>query len=161
MVPQIPSRDRAEEEAMSSLKAAEKLEYLKMVPLFQTLTKRQLNAIAKKTYQQTIDAGKTIAAQGEAGHEFFIIVDGVARVEKNGKLVRTLSQGGYFGEIALLDGKARTASVVADGEVHLLCVNKTSFTQLLDDVPGLQDRVLSSLCKYLRNAEKALSEKKK
>jgi len=140
------------------LKAGDKLGYLKMVPLFQTLSQKQLKSVAQKTYQETIPAGSPIAKQGTPGNEFFIIVDGVARVEQDGKLVRTLSQGGYFGEIALLDGRLRTASVLADTEVQLLCVNKSSFRQLLDDVPGLKDKVILALSKYLRAASESVHD---
>ncbi len=63
--------------------------------------------------------------------------------------------GDFFGEISLIDREPRTATVIAETDMTLLIVHKTSFGQLLDTIPGLQKKMLVSLCKYLRRAEKA------
>ena len=87
--------------------------------------------------------------QGKTGWEFIFIVDGKARVEKDGKVIRQLSGGDFFGEIALIDRKPRTATVTAETDMTVLIVHKTSFDHLLDTIPGLQKKILISLCDYL------------
>jgi len=96
-----------------------------------------------------------LAEQGKIGWEFIFIVEGKARVEKNGKVIRQLSGGDFLGEISLIDGEPRTATVIAETDMILLVVNKTSFDHLLDKVPGLQRKILISLCSYVRRAEKS------
>jgi len=146
---------------MSRLTQADKLGYLKLCPLFQGLSNRQLGQVAGKTFQEVIPPGKAIVKQGSMGQGFFVVMDGVVRFEKNGKLLATRSQGAYFGEISLLDGRPRTASVIADTEVQLLCVTKAAFRELLDGVPGMKDKIILSLCRYLRMAEESLSGSRK
>lgn len=82
-----------------------------------------------------------------------LIVDGRARVEKDGKVISRLAPGDYFGEVSLIDGGPRIATVIAETKLSLLVVHKRSFDHLLDTVPGLQKKILVSLCKYLRQAE--------
>jgi len=105
----------------------------------------------------SIKAGKVLAKQGTIGLEFIFIVEGKAKVEKNGKVIRRLSADDYFGEISLIDGEPRTATVIAETDGTLLLVHKRSFNHLLDTIPGLQEKMLISLCKYLRRAEKAIN----
>jgi len=122
----------------------EKIAVLKTVPLFSDLSKRQL-----------MDAGQVLAKEDEKGADFFLIVEGKARVKKGRKTIRTLNSGDYFGEISLIDGEPRTASVIAETDMNLLFVNHKSFEHLLETVPGLQKKIMVSLCTYLRRAEKA------
>lgn len=143
---------------MKNLNKAEKIAFLKLSPLFQDLSKRQLGLIAQKSYQETVKAGRTIIKQGAIGKQFSVIADGVVRVEKDKKFIRSMSQGAYFGEISLFDGRPMSATVVAETEVHLLCVNKTSFRKLMDSVPGLKDKLILSLCKYIRSSDELMDK---
>jgi len=102
-----------------------------------------------------VEAGRVLAQQEKKGWEFIFIVEGQARVEKDGKVIRQLSEGDFFGEISLIDGEARTATVTAETDMTLLVVHKASFDHLLDKVPGLQRKILVALCNYIRRAEKA------
>ncbi len=134
----------------------QKIDLLKKVPLFSNLSQRHLREISKHADQVQVATGKVLAQQGKTGWEFIFIVDGKARVEKNGKVIRRLSGGDFFGEIALIDGKPRTASVTAEADMTVLIVHKTSFNHLLDTIPGLQKKILISLCDYLRRAEETM-----
>ncbi len=136
-------------------RSSQKMDLLKKVPLFSTLSKRHLGDIAKHTDQVQVETNRVLVQQGKPGWEFIFIVEGKARVEKDGKVIRQLSQGDFFGEISLIDGEPRTSTVIAETTMTLLIVHKTSFDQLLDTIPGLQKKMLVSLCKYLRRAEKA------
>ena len=136
-------------------RSSQKMDLLKKVPLFSSLSKRHLREIAKHAEQVQVGGERVLAQQGKKGWEFIFIVDGKARVEKDGKIIRQLSEGDFFGEISLIDGEPRTATVISDTDMTLLVVNKTSFDHLLNTTPGLQRKILISLCQYLRRAEKA------
>jgi CRP-like cAMP-binding protein len=133
---------------------SQKTDLLKKVPLFINLSKRHLNEIGKHADQVSIKAGNVLAQQGNIGWDFILIVEGKAQVKKDGKVIRHLSSGDFFGEISLIDGEPRTATVIAETDMALLVVHRRSFDHLLDTIPGLQKKIIISLCKYLRRAEK-------
>jgi CRP-like cAMP-binding protein len=136
-------------------RSSQKIDLLKKVPLFSNLSQKHLREIAKHADQVQVEAGRVLVEQGGKGWEFIFIVGGKARVEKNGKAIRQLSGGDFFGEISLIDGEPRTSTVIAETDMTLLIVHKPSFDHLIDTIPGLQRKVLVSLCQYLRRAEKA------
>ncbi len=139
---------------MLFIKRDQKIEQLKNVPMFSNLNKRQLAELAKHAQSIVIKAGKVLAEQGGQGWEFFFIMEGKAKVLKNGKTIRQLTAGDFFGEVSLIDRKPRTASVIADTDMTLLIVDTRSFDHLLETIPGLQKRVMFALCGYVRRAEK-------
>jgi CRP/FNR family cyclic AMP-dependent transcriptional regulator len=132
---------------------SKEIDLLKKVPLFSNLNKRQLNEISKHANLLQVNDGYVMAEQGEKGGEFFFIVEGKAQVKKGSKIIRNLKNGDYFGEISLIDGKPRTASVIAENDTTTLVINKRSFDQLLKTVTGLEQNILVTLCSYLRRAE--------
>jgi CRP-like cAMP-binding protein len=138
-------------------RSSQKIDFLKKVPLFSNLSQKHLKEIAKHADQVQVEKGRVLAQQGKTGWEFIFIVEGKARVEKNGKFIRQLSGGDFFGEISLIDGEPRTATVIAETDMIILVVHKPSFDHLLDAIPGLQRKILVSLCQYLRRAEKVVS----
>ena len=139
-------------------RSSQKIELLKSVPMFSNLSQRHLREIAKHADQVRVEVGRVLAEQDSKGWEFIFIAEGKARVEKDGKVIRQLSGGDFFGEISLIDGEPRTATVIAETDMTLLLVHKKSFDHLLDTIPGLQRKILISLCKYLRRAEKAINQ---
>ena len=136
-------------------RSSQKIELLKKVPMFSDLSQRHLREISKHADQLSAKTGNVLAEQGKIGWEFIFIVEGKARVEKNGKVIRQLSGGDFLGEVSLIDGEPRTATVIAETDMILLVVNKTSFDHLLHKVQGLQRKILIALCNYIRRAEKA------
>jgi CRP/FNR family transcriptional regulator/CRP/FNR family cyclic AMP-dependent transcriptional regulator len=139
-------------------RSSQKIDLLKKVLLFSNLSQRHLGEIAKHADQVQVERERVLAHEGKKGWEFVFVVDGKARVEKGGKFIRQLSGGDFFGEISLIDGEPRTATVIAETEMTLLIVHKTSFDHLIDTIPGLQKKMLVSLCKYLRGAEKGVNK---
>jgi CRP/FNR family cyclic AMP-dependent transcriptional regulator len=139
-------------------RSSQKMDFLKKVPLFSNLSQRHLKEIVKHADQVQVEAGRVLVQEGKTGLEFIFIVEGKARVEKNRKVIRQLSGGDFFGEISLIDGGLRTSSVIAETDMTLLIVHKPSFDHLLDAIPGLQRKILISLCQYLRRAEKAIDK---
>ena len=139
---------------MSLHRRSQKIDLLKKVPLFSNLSKRHLNEIGKHADQVSIKDGNVLAQQGRTGREFVFIVDGKAQVKKDGKVIRQISAGDFFGEISMIDGEPRTATVIAETDMTILLVHSSSFAYLLDTIPGLQKKIMLSLCTYLRRAEK-------
>jgi CRP-like cAMP-binding protein len=80
-------------------------------------------------------------------------------VEKDGKVIAHLGAGDFFGEMSLIDGKPRSATVVADSPVLLLVVDVRSFGRLLETVPGLSNKVMATLCERLRAADETLTHR--
>ena len=140
---------------MFGKKLSSKADSLKSVKLFENLNDKQLEAIAQLADEVPMTAGTVLAKEGSLGEEFIFILNGTTRVEKDGVEIRKLSSGDYFGEIALLDGGARTASVVAESDVELLVIHVQGFNKLLDNVPELARNMLQALCSYIRSAESA------
>ena len=139
-------------------RSSQKIDLLKKVLLFSNLSQRHLGEIAKHADQVQVERERVLAHEGKKGWEFVFVVDGKARVEKDGKFIRQLSGGDFFGEISLIDGEPRTATVIAETDMTLLIVHKTSFDHLIDTIPGLQKKMWVSLCKYLRGAEKGVNK---
>jgi CRP/FNR family cyclic AMP-dependent transcriptional regulator len=138
-------------------RSSQKIDLLKKVPLFNNLSQKHLGEIAKHADQVQVEKGRVLVQQGKTGWDFIFIAEGDARVEKDGKVIRQLSRGDFFGEISLIDGEPRTSTVIAETNMTLLIVHKTSFDHLLETIPGLQGKILISLCQYLRRAEKAVN----
>ena len=138
---------------MRPLGRSYKSDFLKSVPLFKDLSKRNLDEVAKYADEVRKKQGTVLAQQGSRGLEFIFIIEGEARVERDGKAINRLSANDFFGEISLIDQRPRMATVIADSDVRLLVVHARSFRQLLDTVPGLAYKIMVGLCKYLREAE--------
>lgn len=135
---------------------SQKVELLRSVPLFASLSKRQLDQIARHADEVHRDAGARLVTEGERGLEVFVIVRGKATVRRRGRTIATLGPGDFVGELALLDGEPRTASVVADEPVVLLVVTAREFKPLLNTIPQLAEALLKSLATRLRTTDAAL-----
>ena len=131
----------------------DKIERLKEVPLFEDCSNKQLRSVAKITKVFDVAAGAVIARAGEIGDEFFLITDGSARVDVAPDRHVLLGPGKFFGEMSLLDGGPRSATVVANTPVRLLVISRRNFSALLNDVPGLTQTLLVTLSKRVREAQ--------
>lgn len=136
----------------------EKMEHLQTVPILSECTGRQLREVARITDVIELEAGAVLTRVNEPGEEFFFIVDGSARVEVPGAdKAAHLSPGEFFGEISLLDGGPRTATVVAATAIRLLVIKRRHFTTLLREVPALSLKICATLARRLRDAERRAS----
>ncbi len=134
-------------------KQEDKIERLKEVPVFGGCSQRQLRSVAKIARVFDVVAGTVLARAGEPGDEFFLIIDGTARAEVSAEKHVPLRPGEFFGEMSILDGGPRSATVVADTAVRLLVISRRHFSMLLKDVPGLTEALLATLSKRVRQAE--------
>ena len=130
-----------------------KLELLARVPLFSGLDKGGLAHIAKLADEVDLPAGKLLLQQGDNPHEFFLIVDGSVRIDRDGAQINTLGPGDFLGEIALLDGGQRSATATAVTPVNLLILGQREFNTLLNDYPDIRTSVLTALARRVRRLE--------
>jgi CRP-like cAMP-binding protein len=126
-----------------------KAELLRRVPLFAGLSKRELEQLSAIADELDLGEGRTLIRQGDRGREFFVLVDGDAAVTQDGRTVRTLRGGDFFGEIALVTDVPRTSTVTAATAVRLLVLTKRDFQRLLREQPGIQRKVLEALAQRL------------
>jgi CRP/FNR family transcriptional regulator, cyclic AMP receptor protein len=127
------------------------------LPLFSACSARDLQRLARATDEVVVEAGKVLTTEGTVGREAFVIIDGVAEVRKGDRVEAELGPGAHFGELALLDGGPRTATVVAQGEMTLVVLSKPAFNAVLDEIPTLAHKLLVSLARRLRESEQSLS----
>ena len=122
-----------------------KVELIKRVPLFSHCSKQELGLVAQIADEIDLPAGKTLMREGERGREFFILVDGDAEVRKGNRKVNTMGGGDFFGEIALVSQRPRTATVTTTSPVRALVVTEQAFRSLLGRTPDVQRKVLQAL----------------
>ena len=108
--------------------------------------------VAKSAERVTVPAGKVVVNEGAAGTEFFVVIDGQARVERHGRQVAILGPGGFFGDLALLDRAPRNASVIADSDLEVAKLGQRAFDSLLDH-PGFSKKLLAGLARRLREQD--------
>ncbi len=123
----------------------EKIEHLKRVPLFSRLGKRELERLGQLADEVTVGLDRKLTHQGASGSEFFIVLDGWVSVLENRRQVARLGPGDFFGEIALVEERPRTATVRADGIVRLLVINHREFHTLMDEFPSVREAVMRAL----------------
>lgn len=128
---------------------------LAMVPLFADCSNRDLQTIARVVREIPHKAGTVIAREGEPGVGLFVILRGTADVSIGGKKKATLAPGEFFGEIALLDGGPRTATVTAKTDVQLLGLTEWVFRGLMVEHPSIALKTLQQMAGRLRSATKA------
>jgi len=127
-----------------------KIELIKTVPLFSRCSKRELAAVAAQADELVLPAGRALATQGARGSEFVIIVDGTADVTKNGRRINQLGPGDFLGEIALISGALRTATVTTTSESRLLVLTDRGFKRLTGEMPSIHASVLKALSERLQ-----------
>jgi CRP-like cAMP-binding protein len=135
----------------------EKIRRLEEVPMFADCTRRQLREVAAISRVVELPAGTVLTRTGEPGEEFFVLVAGSATVELSPRKRRRLGPGDFFGEMSLLDGEPRSATVRAETDVRLLVILRRNFQALLREVPELTHRVLETLSRRVRLLEKSLN----
>jgi CRP/FNR family cyclic AMP-dependent transcriptional regulator len=122
-----------------------KVELLKQVPLFERLSKRELKEIASLADELHLPAGRNLAREGATGKEFVVLVEGAADVRRRGRKINTLGSGDFLGEIALITGAPRTATVTTTTGARLLVITSSAFRRLMREIPSIQEKVLSAL----------------
>jgi CRP-like cAMP-binding protein len=135
---------------------SKKTDVLESVELFRSCTSKELEEIARITFETEVPEGRALCAEGERGLEFFVIIEGRAQVTRHGAEICELGPGQFFGEMALLDGGPRVAEVRAISPMRLLVLSRQEFEELLERVPRVSRRILSSMGGRLRQVDRLL-----
>ena len=128
-----------------------KIELIARVPLFGHCTKKELGAIAARADELSLPERRELVRQGERGREFVVIVDGAADVRRNGRKINELGRGDFLGEIALLSGAPRTATVTTTTPTRILVLTDSAFKQVITELPSVQTRLLAALSARLHD----------
>jgi CRP-like cAMP-binding protein len=129
----------------------QKMELLARTPLFAQCTKAELIEVAISADEREVPAGDILTTQGERGREFFIVVEGAVAVSRSGRKVADLGPGDWFGEIAILTFKPRTATVTAVAPSRFLVISDRAFRAVVEDTPRIALKVLRSVAERLEH----------
>jgi CRP-like cAMP-binding protein len=139
---------------MREVKDNDRIALLQGVWLFERCTKSQLTEIARICTPLSVDAGRVLAREDEIGNDFVVVAEGEAEASIRGAVVSKIGPGSFFGEMALLDGGPRTATVTSQTPMLLLVLDRREFDTLLDTaIPSVGRRMLTVLAERLRLAD--------
>lgn len=130
----------------------QKILFLKNVPLFSSMPPNELSHLGNIAEERVIHVGETIITQGEHGESLYLIVEGKVSVKQNGQHVAELSETDYFGEMSILDGEPRSASVEAITDCFILCISKNDFYSILSRHNEVALHIIRTLTQRLRQS---------
>jgi CRP/FNR family cyclic AMP-dependent transcriptional regulator len=126
---------------------------LRAVPMFSELPEKDLRRLAESMQERTYSDGQEVMIEGEGGIGFFVILEGSAKVSVGGGDVRTLGPGDSFGEMAIIDGRARSASITAGDGLRCVGMTQWHFRPFVRDHPDFAWAIMQALVKRVRDAE--------
>ncbi len=126
------------------------LDQLKKVPIFSGLPPRELDGIARSLKERSYEPGAVIVKQGDPGVGFFLIADGNVEVTRDGQRIREMGSGEFFGEMALMEERVRTATVTAKTTTRCLQLVRWDFRALLKQNPDLAVKMLEVVVRRMR-----------
>jgi len=121
------------------------VELLKRVPLFSDLDRKELERIASSMKERTFSAGDSVTTEGQSGVGFFVIESGEAKVSVGGEDKRRLGPGDYFGEVALLNESARTATITAESDLKCYGLTSWEFRPLVETHGSIAWKLLQAM----------------
>ncbi len=132
---------------------AELLNQLRSVPLFEDLSDQEMRDVSARFRVVEHQAGHDVVVEGHGAAGFHLILEGNASVHHGDQTVGQLGAGDYFGEISLIDGKPRSATIRSDSPMRTFSLSAVQFQPLLDSQPGLTHKILLGLCRTIRTLE--------
>jgi CRP/FNR family cyclic AMP-dependent transcriptional regulator len=123
---------------------------IRAIPIFRSCSDRSIEIIVGIAREASFPAGGVLVSEGDDGDSLIVIRSGAATVTQGGQLVRKLRAGDFLGEIALIDGRPRTATVTADEPIDALVIDRSGFTRLMDEFPVIRYDLVSALTDRLR-----------
>ena len=130
--------------------------HLRAVPWFAACTAEQLTEVARIAEHLRVQAGEVILREGRLGRELFVILEGTATVTREGRVVNVRSQGDYFGELAAIEAKPRSATVTASTDLDVLIIGPREFETMMD-IPGFRNALLTGMSRRIREADDRLA----
>lgn len=117
------------------------------LPIFARLDQRSVEAIGTLARQISVPAGTILMVEGEAAESFYVIVRGTVRIERRGTFVRSLTDGAFLGEIALLEAGERTATATCATHCELIELGIYEFGRVMDTFPDVRERVEAAVAR--------------
>jgi CRP/FNR family transcriptional regulator, cyclic AMP receptor protein len=149
----LPQRPAGARSSLGAMASTPKALDLKSIWLFSACTASEIRKIRSSLDEVLVPAGKVLVEEGTAGREFFLIVNGTAKVTRKGRQAATLGPGSYFGELSLLDRRPRSASVSSVTDLDVLVLDQRHFNALLDSVPTIARKLLAAMATRLREQD--------
>lgn len=132
-------------------------ELLAGVPLFEGLSAKHLRRIRDLAEPADYMEGASLVKQGTKGDSFFVILEGLAKVVVGTRTINKLMPGDYFGEISLLDGGERTASVVSETPLKVLLIERKPFLKMLEEEGAIAVALLEGMARAIRRTDRSLA----
>jgi CRP/FNR family cyclic AMP-dependent transcriptional regulator len=129
------------------------VDLLQRVPLFADFERGELQRLSRSFKERTFDAGSTVVGEGKTGAGFFVIESGEATVSRGGDERAKLGPGDYFGEVALIDEGARSATITADSDLRCYGLTSWEFRPLVESNASIAWKLLETMAKRLRAAQ--------
>ncbi len=129
------------------------IDHMRKVPLFQGMSDAALETVADRAAETTFQDGETVTREGDPGDTFYIVVDGRLNVTQGGELIRELGPGDFLGEISLVDGRPRTATVTAVGPVETLVIRRADFLEMVEWDSAVRLGILMALTERIRKSD--------
>ncbi len=130
---------------------------LQSIELFSELSKKEIRSVTKLMSTVNIKAGHELMVEGQLGREFLIIIDGEATVRRSGRVLAKVGAGDFLGELSVIAGVPRTATVTADTDMTVSALTRREFTGLLDAQPRIAKKVLIGTVKRLHALEPGIA----
>jgi CRP/FNR family transcriptional regulator, cyclic AMP receptor protein len=134
---------------------ARKIELLAQMPLFSTCTQRELGQVATLTVPAEVQAGTVLTRQGASGGLAYVIAEGRAEVVRANRRLATLGPGDVVGELSLIDGEPRSATVKALTDLEVLEISAQDLNRLLRRAPSVRRKLLEALSERVRQADRS------
>ena len=133
------------------------LEHFGGIPLFSGVSKKGLRALVAAADEITVREGKDLVREGEHGRELYVVVSGSVRVVRKGRRVATMGPGDFFGELALVSGAPRTATVTTETETTVMVLDPRRFEVVMDREPQVAKAVMAAMADRLRAVERSVT----
>jgi CRP-like cAMP-binding protein len=130
-----------------------KIDLIRRIPLFAGCSRRELEAVSRVADELRFPAGRVLMQQGSTGRELIVLVEGEVNVERNGAAIAVRRGGDFIGELALVTGRPRTATVTAATDLQTLVLTGHDFDRLLREVPSIAGKVLKAVAERLPSDE--------
>ena len=129
-----------------------KIEMLRKVPLFEQCSRRELDEIAGVADELQLAEARELTREGARGREFFVVIDEELEVRRRARKVATLGGGDFVGEMALVTGRPRNATVTTKSTVRALVITDRAFSRLLASSPTIQLKIMKALADRVPDA---------
>lgn len=126
-----------------------KIDLLRRIPLFAGCSRAELEAVSRVADELRVPAGRTLMRQGMPGRELVMVVEGEISIERDGATIAVRRAGDFVGELALVTGRPRTATVTAVTDLRVLVLDGNSFDRLLRDVPAIAVKAIRAVAERL------------